>query len=368
MPPEESQAPAPQAPQSPIAGIKAFLSAQAAPEAPAKEAEEPTSGIAPAHPQAPERAQEAPEEAATPDEDADEPEAEADEPAEDDAQDVEVQLSSLKDLADATELDLEKIMDLTLPTKIDGKEGTARIRDLVKSYQLDGHINQKLAALDTDRKTFETKRTEYEKAATERLQSLDQGVQILERSLVGEFESVDWKKLQAENPVEFNAHYVNYQQRFGQLQQLAQQIATEKQRIQADQTAKAKAWAEEQRTLLKAKIPEWSDDTSRAKDFASILEYAKGYGITKDELDALEDHRYALLIRDAWKYGELQKQKPATLKKVKAAPKLLKPGKTQSREARDSLAAKDDMAKLRKSGRVNDAAAVLKRQLFGTRK
>jgi hypothetical protein len=75
-------------------------------------------------------------------------------------------LSSLTELADAAGLESERLMDLELPTKIDGKEGKARLRDLVKSYQLDGHINQKLATLDTDRKTFESKKVEHERTAT----------------------------------------------------------------------------------------------------------------------------------------------------------------------------------------------------------
>lgn len=360
-----SQAPA--AAPTPLESIKAFLNAQQQPpkaeKEPETDAEARPPKVAPVvDSKALSEAPETSEEPATR-EDA-EPEEETDEPLEDDAEaEPELKLDSLKDLAEATELDLEKIMDLSVPTKIDGKTGTARIRDLVKSYQLDGHINQKLAALDTDRKTFETKRAEYEKAVGERLHSMEQGIQVLERSLVGEFQSVDWTKLQAEDPARFNSAYVGYQQRFGQLQSLSQQIAAEKQKEQGSMQAKAKAWAEEQRALLKAKVPEWSDDTKRAQDRAAIAEYLKGYGVTDEEFGQLEDHRYALIIRDAWKYGQLQKDRPATLKKVKAAPKLLKPGTKQSREARDALAAKNDMAQLARTGKVRDAATVFKRIL-----
>lgn len=366
----EASAAAPQAPTpTPLESIKAFLNAQQAPAKAPVEAETDAEArppkVAPVVDSKALSIEETPdsEEPATR-EDAGPDEVETDEPLEDDAEEeTELKLDSLKDLAEATELDLERIMDLSVPTKIDGKTSTARIRDLVKSYQLDGHINQKLAALDTDRKTFEGKRTEYEKAVGERLHSLDQGIQVLERSLVGEFQSVDWKQLEATNPAQFNAAYVGYQQRFGQLKSLSEQIAAEKQKEQGGLQAKAKAWAEEQRTLLKAKVPEWSDDTKRAQDRAAIAEYLKGYGVTDEEFGQLEDHRFALIIRDAWKYGELKKQRPATLKKVKAAPKLLKPGSKQSREARESLVAKNDMAQLARTGKVRDAATVLKRVL-----
>jgi hypothetical protein len=363
---DQATAPAPQAPSTPIASIKAFLNSQpngaAAAEREAAEAPEPTetSGVAPAHSEAPESAPD-PEEAATR-EDAEETEVESpDETAEDDAQDVEVQLSTIDELAEATGLDKDKLLDLSLPTKIDGKEGTARIRDLLKSYQLDGHINQKLAALDTDRKTLETKRAEQEKAATERITVLENGIGVLSQSLEGEFAAVNWDALQKNDPAKYNALYVSYQQRFAQMQQIAQQIEAGKAQQKAYFEAQAKAWTEEQDTLRKAKLPEWE------KDRPAVAEYLKGVGISQEEFDQLQDHRYAVVVSDARKWAELQKQRPATLKKVKAAPKLLKPGSKQSRESRDVIARKENQARLRTSGKVGDAARVIK-GILGARK
>lgn len=362
--PDQATGAAPAAPETPIARIKAFLNPQAAPKEAVEGDDAPSGGVAPrtepADPKAPDEGQApAPKEPATR-EDEETEEVEVEDEPEGDAQDEELQLSTVEDLATATGLDLDKILDLSLKTKIDGKEGTARVRDLLKSYQLDGHINAKLAALDTDRKTFEGKRSEAEKAATERLGVLDNGIAVLAKALEGEFASVDWEKLRTENPAQFNALYVQYQHRFAEMQQIARQIEAEKQRTAAAQQAHVKAWTDEQQNLLKAKLPEWNDDKKRATEHASIVEYLKGYGIGKEEFEQVQDHRYSLVLRDAWRWAELQKQKPATLKKVKAAPKLLKPGSQQSREARDVVQRKDAQLKLKRSGKVRDAVPVLK--------
>jgi hypothetical protein len=377
---EQATAPAPAAaPQSPVAGIKAFLSAQEAapaerPEAGEADASEETSGIAhtdsPAEAEAPADETETKEpkstKPATPEKDADSDETETDaESVEDDAAEIIAQLSSLKDLAEATGIDAEKLLDLQLPTKIDGKEGTARIRDLQRSYQLDAHINQKLATFDNDRKAFEAQRSQVERQAAERLQSLEQGLAILDRQLQGELASVNWQELQTTNPAEFNSKYVAYQHRFGQAQTIAQQLAAERQRQQANFQASQKAWLEEQGKLLKIKVPDWSDDVKRTQDRAAVAEYLKGYGIDAKEFEQVQDHRYLAVLRDAWKWAELQKQKPATLKKIKVAPKILRAGSKQSREARDDFAAKGDAAKLQRSGKVRDAIPVLRRTLFG---
>lgn len=283
----------------------------------------------------------------------------------DDAQFDPAKLSSLTELADAAGLESDRLMDLQLPVKIDGKEGTARLRDLVKSYQLDGHINQKLATLDTDRKTFESKKVETERTANERILRLDAGLQTLTRALEGEFSAVDWQKLQTDDPVRFNSEYVAYQQRYAVMQDIAGQIAKERQNYQAGEQAKADAYRKEQFALFTAKVPEWSEATRRNKDKAEIVEVLKDYGISREEFESIVDHRQLLVVRDAWKWRQLQKSKPSVLNKVKAAPKLLKPGTMQSRTAKESAADQTDRARLKRTGSVRDAVPSIKRRLMG---
>lgn len=296
------------------------------------------------------------------------PEPEADDETDaDDAQSEEAQPKSLKELADAIGWDIDKMSDLELPVKIDGKEGTARLRDLVKSYQLDGHINQKLQSFDNDRKSWETKRAEGDKQIVDRLLRLDAGVQTLERALEGEFNSIDWQKLANENPTEYNSKWVQYQGRYKVLTDIAAQIGQEQKQFQDAQQAKAQEYFAEQKKLLEAKVPEWTDTTRRQKDKADIVEYLKTYGLSKEEFESVSDHRMLLVVRDALSWNKLQKAKPGTLNKVKAAPKLLKPGTTQSRAAKDALADQKDRGTLKQTGRVRDAVPLIKRRLFGGR-
>lgn len=283
-------------------------------------------------------------------------------PLEDDAQIDPAKLRTLNELADATGLEAERLMDLELPVKIDGKSGTARLRDLVKSYQLDGHINQKLATFDNDRKSWETKRAEGERAVVERLVRLDAGVKTLERALESEFSGIDWQKLAAESPVDYNSKWVQYQQRYAVLNDIATQIGNEQKQYQETQAAKAKEFLEEQRKLAEAKIPEYADAAKRAQFKQDAVEYLKGYGLTQPEFESVSDHRMLLVVRDALNWAKLQKSKPATLNKVRAAPKLLKPGTTQSRAATAQIADKTARDRLKQTGKVSDAAALLRRR------
>lgn len=277
---------------------------------------------------------------------------------------TQAELSTLDELAEATGLELDKLMDLSMKTKIDGKDGSVRLRDLLKSHQLEGHLNQKLMTHADERKAFETERQNFGRERAEKLVRMDAGLKTLERALTAEYAGIDWQTLQASDPAEFNAKYVGYQQRHAQLQDIANQIGAEQQQHQTEMAAKATAYLNEQRSLMAAKIPEWSDATRRAKDRLEIVEYAKGYGLTPQEVDGITDHRQALILRDAWNWHKLQKAKPAVLNKVRTAPRLLKPGTTQSRTEQSNAAAKGERAKLAQTGKVSDATALLKRHLF----
>lgn len=284
----------------------------------------------------------------------------------DDAQTAERQFSNLTELLEAAGLDSDKGYELELPVKIDGKEGTAKLRDLLKSYQLDGHINQRLSAVDTDRKALLAEREKFNGERADKLLRLDAGVKTLERALAGEFAAVNWEKLAAEDPAAYNASLVQFQQRNQHLQDIARSIQTEQAEHQAQLQEAMRAYLQEQRTMLQAKIPEWSDESRRVKDKAEIASVLKdAYGITAEEFEAITDHRHALVVRDAWNWQKLQKSKPATLNKVKAAPKLLKPGSPQSKASQDAARTNKARDTYRKTGRTSDGAAALKNILFG---
>lgn len=278
-----------------------------------------------------------------------------------------VELSTLDDLAEALAdqgYDLDRLMDLEAKVKIDGKEGKARLRDLIKSHQLEGHLNQKLMTHAEERKAFEVERSRLQSEQADKLLKLDSGLTTLQRALEGEFAQVDWQALK-QDPSAFNAQYVAYEQRFAEMQRIGAEIAQERQQAQEQAARQAQAYLDEQKTLLQAKVPEWSDATRRDKDKAEISEYLKGHGISAEELESISDHRQILVIRDALNWAKLQKQKPAVLKKVKDAPRLLKPGSPQSRGTQEQLGRQKARLQLKKTGSVRDASPVLKSLLFG---
>lgn len=278
---------------------------------------------------------------------------------------AEMELSELKHLAEATGLGLDKLMDLDIPTKIDGKEGKARLRELIKSYQLEGHLNQKLMTHAETVKAFEAETGRKVGEMQARVQQLNQAVGLAQKILDGEFADVNWQELQRTDPAQFQAKFGAREMRLAGIRQLNEVVQQENQLLEVKQKAEHDSYRSEQTKLLDSKIPEWSDKARREKDVAELASIlTEGYGITEQELRSCVDHRQILLARDAASWRKLQKAKPAVLNKVKTAPKLLKPGTPQSQAAKDGFIAQKERDRLRSTGKVSDAKAPLKRLLF----
>lgn len=278
----------------------------------------------------------------------------------------EAEYSTVDELAEALGWDLDRLLGLDVKTKIDGKEGKQRLRDLIKSHQLEGHLNQKLMTHADEVKAFQTEKQNFIQTSQHKLQQLDVGVKIAQKMLEGEFAQVNWQELQNSDPLAFNQQYVSFQQRQAQINHVANLLGQERQQSQQAELQQQQSYLAEQMRLMETKIPEWTDQSRREKELTEIIPMVKdAYGISEQEVRGLKDHRELLILRDAWQWQKLQKQKPAVVNKVKTAPKLLKPGSSQSKAAINNLQLQAGRTRLKETGKVGDAKPVLKHILFG---
>lgn len=274
------------------------------------------------------------------------------EPTEDaQEEEAEANFQSVDELIEALGWEQDKLLGLEAKVKIDGKESTARLRDLIKSYQLEGHLNQKLMTHAEEKKAFETERQTFQQTTHQKMQQMDAALQVATRMLEGEYANVNWQELQATDRVEFNQKVLEYQQRQQALNHLAGIIGQERQKTEQQAAAQQAAYRDEQLKLLESKVPEWSTQAARQKAMAEMGPLFKEvYGIEPEELANVVDHRQLLMARDALQWQKLQKGKPTLTAKVKQTPKLLKPGTQQSKAANSSLQFQSARADLRKSG------------------
>lgn len=248
---------------------------------------------------------------------------------------------SLDDLLTSLKVDPQSVMKLSVTAKVDGVETQVPLEQVLKSYQLEGHVNNKSIELSNQKTQFESERNEWRTATQQALQQHQAMGNLALQMLNHDFNRIDWNTLRANNPAEFAALQAEYGQRQQQIQGFLQQVQQQSQQeAQQQQQAHQQVLAQEQQRLMDAR-QEWRDPQAFSKDRESMVNYARSLGFKDAELNQIFDHRYMLILHDAARYQALQAAKPQALKQVRQAPPMAKPGSrtdTNPNEARRQAA------------------------------
>jgi len=168
------------------------------------------------------------------------------------------------------------------------------------------------------------------------------------------FEGVDWERAAVENPEQYKQAKASFEQTRSTYDFIkAQSDRYQQQQQQQADTAQKEA-ATESLTVLKTNIPNWSNDL-----YYSIGEYAqKDLGVSSEEFNQVADHRIITALYKAMQFD--QAKTVAAKKKIKASPtKTLSGGKADATKATQSESSRKASERLRRTGRVEDAAAVI---------
>jgi hypothetical protein len=300
-----------------------------------------------------------------------EPDNEVDTDANNDSDEAQNDLpGSLDQLAESIKLDNQKLLTLKVKTKIDGQDGEATLGDLIKSYQLEGHLTKKSMALSEQQKAFEAHQQQQQQAAMQQMQELHSYSQFLEQEIFKEYHSVDWNSLREYNPAEYSARVLDFQNRKAQIdafsQQVGQRFQHERAKQQHEFTQKQEGFKnfvseivkQEEQALLE-KVPEWKTPEKRDAGQKELRSYLKSQGFDEDDMNAAIDHRYVLIARKAMLYDKMAQTKPETLQKAKQLPTFIKQSGVKSKADIRAEQRSGKLKQLRKTGSVKDAAAAL---------
>ena len=248
--------------------------------------------------------------------------------------------------------------DLKYTIKVDGEELEVGIEELKNGYQRQADYTRKSQALAEQRKETEQIQSERQRLEQER-QMYANGLQMLQEqqsSKLQEFENVDWTALKTEDPYQYmlkKDEYRDAQEKVQNVQQ--QQMLIQQEQAEEAQKARAHFVQQEYNRLVEA-LPEWNDQESTIKK--DVQEYAKSVGFLPEEINQLADHRSVLVIKKAMEYDKLTTKVAPKKKAVKKVPKVQKSGRGNSKEDTAAEAVKEKRARLRKSGKQDDAASI----------
>lgn len=230
--------------------------------------------------------------------------------------------------------------------------------ELKKGYMLEKAFRMKTAQLAREREAVQAK---IKEATEAKAKEYEEKLQIAEQAIWGtlmpELQSIDWNKLAAENPAEWAQKYQYVQNVNAKLAQIQQ----EKQKLEAARQEESRAnlrkQAEEAVEVLKTEIPGWSNDL-----YGKILKFGTEAGFKAEEVNAITDHRAIKVLHDAMKYRELRAKPVVEKRAAPQAPKVVKPGAGEKPDA-SAESWEKGMAKLKQSGRTDDAVALAKLML-----
>lgn len=262
---------------------------------------------------------------------------------------------------DALEYDEEG--NVVFNAVIDGEATKVKMQDLVKSYQLEGHVNKKSMQLESDRREFETTRDQAYNHLTQKITVANNMIGAVEQQLMGELQGIDWDTLRATDPAEWAATRQYYTERVQWLEQLKTQtgsmqkgLTEEQQKAQQD---KYNAFMQGEVQKMIQDNPAWKDQAVMAKEVGEVGKLlVEKYGFTPDEIANHMDARMMRMVRDAMQFAN-GKDTLKTKKVPDNVPKFRTPGQ-QNANRRDTTKARQVKAQkeaIRKSGGSVDAIA-----------
>ena len=271
----------------------------------------------------------------------------------------------LTELAEALEMSPEEFeASIKTSVKVNGEEIDVSLAELRKGFQMESDYRQKTAALAEQRKAFEEQTQAKLQEISQNVEQSTSIVDMIEQQLVNEYEGVDWNALRAQSPADYAAARQDYADRLQQVQGMREQVREASEYAQKEMLTKQfetqqQILQEESARLLEA-IPEWSEPEQAKAGKSEIASYLKEYGFGDQELNNLIDHRSVVIARKAMLYDRMNKTAKVAEKKVSKLPKIMKPGAKQGKEDTKSFKRSEQMKRLKKSHRVEDAASLFK--------
>lgn len=244
----------------------------------------------------------------------------------------------------------------------DGKPVEVSLGEWKDGYQQSAH----LAALkETEKRRGEeliAQRAKAIEAVNQRAIELDALTKAAEARLVGGYNNIDWNTLRATDPAEWAAKRAEFLEAAQGLQQVKAhamtQVQAQMQQLQAEQAEQYQQYLQGQLEEARNLIPEMAVPEKVPVVQQETVNWLRSNKYSDFEIGLISQSAKLLkLVRDKM---TLSKADTEAKKVAPAAKKFLKPGTAAPASNKQAEAYKAARSKLRKSGKLEDAAALFK--------
>lgn len=276
--------------------------------------------------------------------------------------------------AEQNEQSPEETSDVPEPEESEGSEPVEELEHLGKQYKVPASLKK---AFEENRSAFTRYSTEAKKVELQAEQLLTQR-RALEaearfrqetkaefdelaqlEAQIAQFKKLDWAGIQdTDTLVRTRQAYDLLRERH---QDAQQGLSKKAQEFQSRQQALVSEALQKGVEYLQKAIPNFGEQVVN-----DIKAYGRTKGFTGAELESITDPRAVEIMYEAMQWRKLQASKPSAAQRTQGAPPVIKPSgaATQNTSAKRMEQARDH---LKKSGRVEDAAALIAMRFGGKR-
>ena len=259
---------------------------------------------------------------------------------------------------DEGEIDSEELDDQAetklYPVKIDGEIVNVTLSDLTKGYGGDQFNQKNMRHNAEQRKLMEEA---FNNLNQQRAQ-LDQHAQNLNQNGLVAKPVAPSRELFTNDPLGYLDADLEYRDNVKKYQDEQIQLQHNRQELQKAQAEVNQANLQNQQEELKRLIPDFADAKKATKLKNSLIEHGKKRNFTEAELSSVVDARTMHVLHESMLWRQSLEGKSDVKAKLKKARPLMKAGVKKTGESANKVEQKL-MSKLKKSGSINDAAALL---------
>jgi len=262
------------------------------------------------------------------------------------------------DESDEVEIDSEELDDQDetklYPVKIDGEIVNVTLSDLTKGYGGDQFNQKNMRHNAEQRKVMEEA---FNNLNQQRAQ-IDQYAQKLSQNGLVAKPVFPSRELFTNDPLGYMDAELEYREKMGLYQDDQNQLQQNHQEVQKAQAEANQANLQYQQEELKRLVPDFADAKKATKLKDNLIEHGKKRNFTAAEINSVVDARTMHVLHESMLWRQSLEGKSDVQAKLKKARPLMKSGVKKTGESAKSVETKL-MSKLKKSGSVQDAAALL---------
>ncbi|NIN66173.1 MAG: hypothetical protein GTO63_16060 [Anaerolineae bacterium] len=254
---------------------------------------------------------------------------------------------------DEDDISVDEAGGIQVHAKVDGKPAQVSLRDLRHSYQLASTHEERLRELGRERKAFQEQSQAILQRLGEQQGQMEQAVQALEEEYAADFQAVDWNTLRLEDPTEYNAKRIDYEDKRRRIGEYRARAQYQAQQLQQQYQGKlAEAQSDGARQLAEVfdgssyrNAPKWD-----AQESEKLAKWIMDQGFSAQDVSSVGVWQVFKWARDSMLREQELRNAQETVKKVAKMPKVTKPGKPKGAKEVQTAKVKNLKARQKKAG------------------